>query len=125
MTVKDLETGGTHYELYGIITHFGTMTGGHYTAFVKSPHENVRSADPNYKDQWFYFDDDRVSIIDNMERYMQEDKKLHAAAYVFFYRQKNLEFKPHKFEMEFLNKEEGGGGEGTGYRFPKDPKANN
>ena len=25
------------YDLYGVVNHFGTMSGGHYTATVKNP----------------------------------------------------------------------------------------
>ena len=47
LNIKDIESGknGTDYELYAITAHFGTMTGGHYTAFVKSPHSNFKFAD--------------------------------------------------------------------------------
>jgi len=35
---------GKKYELIGVVNHFGSLTGGHYTAYVK-------------KDDWFYYND--------------------------------------------------------------------
>ena len=33
--IKDEHDGGTDYELYSMICHFGTLDRGHYTAFAK------------------------------------------------------------------------------------------
>ena len=112
-------TGDTNYELYAITCHFGTMTSGHYTAFAKSP-----TKDPEYKDKWFYFDDDNVSIIKDMSAYIKKDKKLRTAAYVLFYRKQDLDYQPHKPDMEFLNNVCGGEGSGPtkAYRFPVSKK---
>ncbi|KAJ2500068.1 ubiquitin-specific protease doa4 [Coemansia sp. RSA 1972] len=41
----------TMYNLYGVANHFGTLSGGHYTASVFN----------GLRDQWNYFDDTRVS----------------------------------------------------------------
>lgn len=35
------------YELIGVVNHFGSMTFGHYTAYVK-------------KDEWMKYDDENV-----------------------------------------------------------------
>jgi len=55
------------YDLFAISNHYGSMSGGHYTAYAK-----------NKDGQWFQFDDSRVSTI--------EEKSLKTtAAYVLFY----------------------------------------
>ncbi|KAI3723602.1 hypothetical protein L2E82_35331 [Cichorium intybus] len=59
----------THrYMLYAISNHYGSMGGGHYTAFIR--HDG---------DRWYDFDDSHVSPID-------EDRIKTCAAYVLFYR---------------------------------------
>lgn len=57
-----------HYMLYAVSNHYGSMGGGHYTAFVH-----------HGGDQWYDFDDSHVSPI-------PEDKIKTSAAYVLFYR---------------------------------------
>ncbi|KAK4375846.1 hypothetical protein RND71_006523 [Anisodus tanguticus] len=56
------------YMLYAISNHYGSMGGGHYTAFV---HQGA--------DRWYDFDDSHVSPI-------SQDKIKTSAAYVLFYR---------------------------------------
>ncbi|XP_024962612.1 ubiquitin carboxyl-terminal hydrolase 8 isoform X1 [Cynara cardunculus var. scolymus] len=56
------------YMLYAISNHYGSMGGGHYTAFIR--HDG---------DRWYDFDDSHVSPID-------EDRIKTSAAYVLFYR---------------------------------------
>ncbi|XP_015080186.1 ubiquitin carboxyl-terminal hydrolase 8 [Solanum pennellii] len=56
------------YMLYAISNHYGSMGGGHYTAFV---HQGA--------DRWYDFDDSHVSPIN-------KDKIKTSAAYVLFYR---------------------------------------
>lgn len=41
----------TTYDLYGVSNHFGSLSGGHYTAFAKNPVYN----------KWYDFDDSSVS----------------------------------------------------------------
>ena len=59
------------YDLYAVSNHFGSLSGGHYTAFAKNPIHG----------KWYQFDDSHVSkcgtgdIIDS-------------AAYVLFYRRR-------------------------------------
>ena len=57
------------YDLYAVSNHFGSMGGGHYTAFCKNP---------LYKDKWFCFDDSRVSEV-------EPRRVCSSAAYVLFY----------------------------------------
>ncbi|KAI8377049.1 hypothetical protein EDC96DRAFT_571317 [Choanephora cucurbitarum] len=56
------------YDLYAVSNHYGSLTGGHYTACVRD----------GYKDKWNYFDDSKVSICD-------ESKVVTKAAYNLFY----------------------------------------
>nr|GEX29515.1 ubiquitin carboxyl-terminal hydrolase 8 [Tanacetum cinerariifolium] len=56
------------YMLYAISNHYGSMGGGHYTAFIR--HDG---------DRWYDFDDHYVSPID-------EGRIKTSAAYVLFYR---------------------------------------
>ncbi|KAJ3018546.1 ubiquitin-specific protease doa4 [Thoreauomyces humboldtii] len=57
------------YDLYGVSNHFGGLNGGHYTAQVRN----------SYKaNQWFNFDDSRISPTD--ARSVQTP-----AAYILFY----------------------------------------
>uniref|UniRef100_A0A7N0VJ31 Ubiquitin carboxyl-terminal hydrolase n=1 Tax=Kalanchoe fedtschenkoi TaxID=63787 RepID=A0A7N0VJ31_KALFE len=58
----------TRYMLYAISNHYGSMGGGHYTAYVH--HGGGR---------WYDFDDSYVNLI-------SEDKIKSSAAYVLFYR---------------------------------------
>ncbi|XP_006592791.1 ubiquitin carboxyl-terminal hydrolase 8 isoform X2 [Glycine max] len=57
-----------HYTLYAVSNHYGSMGGGHYTAFV---HRGG--------DQWYDFDDSHVNPI-------SKEKIKSSAAYVLFYR---------------------------------------
>ncbi|XP_017849882.1 ubiquitin carboxyl-terminal hydrolase 8 isoform X2 [Drosophila busckii] len=56
------------YQLYAVSNHYGTMEGGHYTAFCKSA---------NYG-RWFKFDDQIVSHLDT-------SNVVSSAAYILFY----------------------------------------
>lgn len=56
------------YDLYGVANHFGTLKGGHYTAFVKKAQKG-----------WCYFDDVRVS------KNISPTECVNRHAYVLFY----------------------------------------
>ena len=57
------------YDLYAVANHYGTMMGGHYTAFCK-----------NFLDGcWYEFNDSKVSRV-------REDEVVSSSAYVLFYR---------------------------------------
>ncbi|KAG0169485.1 ubiquitin-specific protease doa4 [Apophysomyces sp. BC1015] len=43
-----------NYDLYAVSNHYGTLTGGHYTACVRN----------GYRDEWHNFDDTRFSVCD-------------------------------------------------------------
>ena len=57
------------YDLYGVSNHFGSLGGGHYTAFAKNPLYN----------KWFNFDDSDVSNA-------SPSSVVTKAAYVLFYK---------------------------------------
>ncbi|CAM6081562.1 unnamed protein product [Calypogeia fissa] len=63
------EPQGYVYELYAISNHYGSMGGGHYTAYAKLIDEN----------KWYNFDDSHVSPV-------SESEVKTAAAYVLFYK---------------------------------------
>ncbi|PIA14636.1 cysteine proteinase [Coemansia reversa NRRL 1564] len=56
------------YNLYAVANHFGTLSGGHYTASVFN----------GFRGQWNYYDDTRVSPI-------QENQVATPAAYLLFF----------------------------------------
>jgi ubiquitin carboxyl-terminal hydrolase 4/11/15 len=60
------------YELYAVSNHYGSLGGGHYTAYGKNK--------KNHK--WYKFDDSSVGEID-------ESKSQTSSAYVLFYRRKD------------------------------------
>ena len=57
------------YDLYGVVNHMGSLSGGHYTAFCR--HEGSGS--------WLHFDDQTVSTV-------QPTAIKTPNAYVLFYR---------------------------------------
>lgn len=61
------------YKLYGVANHFGNLTTGHYTAFVR------KSSDSTVKRDWCYFDDARVTMN------CGADQVLTKSAYCLFY----------------------------------------
>ena len=60
----------TIYDLYGVVNHFGSLNGGHYTAYGKNPNGN-----------WYNFNDSSVSGANKKEL-------TSAAAYMLFYRRR-------------------------------------
>ncbi|KAI8330223.1 hypothetical protein BC941DRAFT_186274 [Chlamydoabsidia padenii] len=57
-----------NYDLYAVSNHYGSLTGGHYTACVRN----------GYRGEWHNFDDTRFSVCD-------ESKVKGRAAYNLFY----------------------------------------
>ena len=62
------------YDLYAVSNHFGSLSGGHYTAFARNP----------YHKKWFNFDDTDVGRV-------TENDIVTKAAYVLFYRRRGAE----------------------------------
>ncbi|CAO3647772.1 unnamed protein product [Cunninghamella echinulata] len=68
MTAPNKPSPILNYDLYAVSNHYGTLTGGHYTACVRN----------GYRGEWHNFDDTRFSVCD-------EGKVKSRAAYNLFY----------------------------------------
>lgn len=55
------------YKLYGVVNHFGNLTTGHYTAYVK------KSSDIKKRKEWCYFDDAKVTLDCKPEQVMNKN----------------------------------------------------
>ena len=65
------------YDLYGVSNHFGSMNGGHYTAFCKNP----------IVKKWYNFDDSQVNQLCSGKNEQEAQQLICTkAAYVIFYR---------------------------------------
>ena len=69
---KAAEIPQVNYELFAVSNHFGSMTGGHYTAYAKN----------HFSQKWYNFNDSSVSEVTD------ESEIISDAAYVLFYRRK-------------------------------------
>ena len=65
------------YDLYAVSNHYGSLGGGHYTAFCKNP----------IADYWFEFDDSQVNKVGATAADVQATV-VNKAAYVLFYRRR-------------------------------------
>ncbi|KAK3598059.1 hypothetical protein CHS0354_042432 [Potamilus streckersoni] len=74
--------GRKQYKLYGISNHYGTMDGGHYTAFCRNP----------CTQKWYKFDDHEVFD-------MSESEVKTSAAFVLYYT--SIELTPPDFRQPF------------------------
>lgn len=63
-------TSKQNYELYGVVSHSGSIRGGHYVSYIA---RTIKS-----RKQWFYISDAHVSEV-------QENDVLRAEAYMLFY----------------------------------------
>ena len=74
MNCKEAGVSST-YDLFGIVNHFGSLNGGHYTATCKNSVDG----------EWYYFNDSSVSSAGHggSSRIMAD------AAYVLFYRRRD------------------------------------
>lgn len=59
------------YDLYAVSNHYGSLNGGHYTAYAKNP----------INKKWYEFDDSDVTKLDS-------SKIPTKASYVLFYRKR-------------------------------------
>ncbi|CAG0916096.1 unnamed protein product [Notodromas monacha] len=67
------------YDLYGVVNHYGSMIGGHYTSYVRlCKVDDSRLSDVG----WRCCDDSRVAPV-------EEDTVISRAAYVLFYKRRN------------------------------------
>ena len=62
------------FDLFAVSNHFGSLGGGHYTAFAKN----------SIKNKWYCFDDSSVTEVNN------EKDIISSAAYVLFYRRRKM-----------------------------------
>ena len=73
----------TKYELFSIMIHSGSATGGHYYAYIKCFET----------DQWYNFNDERVSKLDkhDIKKAFGTSNSMYSSttAYMLLYRQKN------------------------------------
>ena len=83
----DAEGISTKYDLYGVVNHFGSLNGGHYTAHCKNPDGN-----------WYNFNDYSVSGA-------PANSIVSSSAYVLFYRRRE-EFTPSTQASEGSSKKE-------------------
>lgn len=67
-----------NYELLAVSNHFGSLYGGHYTAFA-------RDVDSDGAFTWNEYDDSKVRAIN--DKAWTEDSGRASAAYVLFYKQ--------------------------------------
>ncbi|KAF7726254.1 ubiquitin-specific protease doa4 [Apophysomyces ossiformis] len=51
---NSIEKPSLNYDLYGVSNHYGSLTGGHYTACVRN----------GYRNEWHNFDDTRFSVCE-------------------------------------------------------------
>jgi ubiquitin carboxyl-terminal hydrolase 4/11/15 len=70
--VKGPEAAKCVYDLYAVSNHYGSLGGGHYTAYAKNRINN----------EWYKFDDSSVSKVD-------ESRVVTTSAYVLFYRRRD------------------------------------
>jgi len=80
----------SNYELYGMISHAGTASSGHYIAFIK-----------NFFGTWFKYDDDHVSLL----QYPSQIFSGEFQPYILFYRRIHSNMKNPKTSDIQLNNE--------------------
>jgi len=61
------------YDLYGVVNHYGSYMGGHYTAYCK-----------NINGNWYLHNDSSVSSVHNANEVISD------AAYVLFYKRRQI-----------------------------------
>lgn len=80
---EELDKNMYDYELFSIMIHSGSATGGHYYAYIKDFE----------KDQWYNFNDEKVTKLDRQDIYKAFGTSYSmyssATAYMLLYRQKN------------------------------------
>ncbi|XP_007563754.1 ubiquitin carboxyl-terminal hydrolase 47-like [Poecilia formosa] len=67
------------YELYALVEHVGSLTGGYYTATIK----------PEDEDRWYKFNDSSVTLVGNQT--FQKKFERSRSAHLLFYRKRNAE----------------------------------
>ncbi|RLN35457.1 ubiquitin carboxyl-terminal hydrolase 2-like [Panicum miliaceum] len=72
------ENNNTTYRLVGVVEHLGTMTGGHYIAYVRAAKIGGRQQQSSGVKSWFYTSDGQV-------REASLEEVLNCEAYILFY----------------------------------------
>ncbi|RLM86521.1 ubiquitin carboxyl-terminal hydrolase 2-like [Panicum miliaceum] len=72
------ENNNTTYRLVGVVEHLGTMTGGHYIAYVRAAKIGGRQQQSSSSKSWFYASDGQV-------REASLEEVLNFEAYILFY----------------------------------------
>lgn len=72
------ENSTTTYRLVGVVEHLGTMTGGHYIAYVRAGKIGGRQQQSSGQKSWFYASDGQV-------REASLEEVLNCEAYILFY----------------------------------------
>uniref|UniRef100_A0A096MBB6 Ubiquitin carboxyl-terminal hydrolase 47-like n=1 Tax=Poecilia formosa TaxID=48698 RepID=A0A096MBB6_POEFO len=73
------------YELYALVEHFGSLTGGHYTATIK----------PEDEDRWYKFNDSSVTLVGNQTSQEKFERNLCSlltrsqSSHLLFYRKRS------------------------------------
>jgi ubiquitin carboxyl-terminal hydrolase 16/45 len=78
VTCRCKETNNTTYRLVGVVEHLGTMTGGHYIAYVRAAKIGGRQQQSSGSKSWFYASDGQV-------REASLEEVLNCEAYILFY----------------------------------------
>ncbi|XP_040887035.1 ubiquitin carboxyl-terminal hydrolase 47-like [Toxotes jaculatrix] len=86
---KTLHLASCRYDLYALVHHSGNLTGGHYTAEIKS-FENG---------EWYHFNDDIVERVKNPLFGAGNSSLKSSSAYLLMYRKVNTE-KPDEADQE-------------------------
>ncbi|XP_063751623.1 uncharacterized protein LOC134872303 isoform X2 [Eleginops maclovinus] len=73
---KILYIGTCKYDLYALVNHFGNLTGGHYTAHIKSFET----------DGWYHFNDDIVNLVQPPFFGAENDSLRSCTAYLLMYK---------------------------------------
>ena len=68
-----------HYDLFGVINHYGSLQYGHYTAFCKNYHDN----------NWYEYND---RIVNHIPKEKEKEIIVNRNAYILFYRERKNDF---------------------------------
>ncbi|KAM6894911.1 ubl carboxyl-terminal hydrolase 18-like isoform 3-T3 [Lycodopsis pacificus] len=73
---RELQRNDKKYELYAMVNHFGSLTGGHYTATIRSNEDNT----------WYEFNDTHVSKVEE-QPFAETNSYNSRTVYLLMYRE--------------------------------------
>ncbi|KIO18756.1 hypothetical protein M407DRAFT_31590 [Tulasnella calospora MUT 4182] len=80
------------YDLVAIVTHKGASAdGGHYIAWVRKDELQPSTAPGESSEEWFKFDDDKVSVVTQDKITGLDGGGEDSTAYILLYRSKRLD----------------------------------